>query len=553
MIWRIPRTDGTILRVSQDIGDQLYIVGANGSGKSALIQHFVSQAGAGSKVRRVSAHRQTWLRSGTIDFTPTNRKNWDKNLRGYEVRPDARWMDHDPVSKQSAILFDLVAEDNERARSIQRRVDDGLLDAAAKKASETMPPFRRLNELLALGRLTVSLENSKGEEIFARHRGNETRFSMAKMSDGERSAAILAAAVLTADPGTVFLIDEPERHLHRAIIEPFLSALFSERSDCVFVVATHEISLPLVTPGSPVIVVRSCAWNGDAASTWDADYLAPDMDLPEEVRRAVLGARKRVLFVEGTDASLDKGLYSVLFPDTSVTPIGTCVDVQRAVTGLRHASDLHDVEAFGLVDRDDRIEADIAALAQQGVFVLDSCSVEGLYYCNDAIVAIAKRQAEALGSDADEMIARTRERALETLAKPDTAERMAARRCERQARKEALSALPQWKAIRTDRGESFSLRVPLPYTDELRKYLQLVDEGALDQVIARYPLRETRAFDDIATTLRCRNKKDYERMVIARIGKDEDLARRLKSRVGTLADVLAGKCAGASKGLKQAG
>ena len=49
---------------------------------------------------------------------------------------------------------------------------------------------------------------------------------MAQMSDGERAAAIIAATVLVADPGTLFLIDEPERHLHRSIIEPFLSALF---------------------------------------------------------------------------------------------------------------------------------------------------------------------------------------------------------------------------------------------------------------------------------------------------------------------------------------
>ena len=424
------------------------------------------------------------------------------------------------------------------------------LDGAVKKASETTPPFRRLNELLTLGRLTVCLENSKGEEILAQHRGSEARFSIAKMSDGERSAAILAADVLTADPGTVFLIDEPERHLHRAIIEPFLSALFNERGDCLFVVATHEMSLPLVTSASPAIVVRSCAWNGDVASKWDAEYLAPNMDLPEELRRAVLGARKRVLFVEGTDASLDQGLYSVLFPDTSVTPIGNCVDVQRAVTGLRRASDLHDVEAFGLIDRDDRSEGDIAALVKDWVFVLDSCSVEGLYYCREAIVAIANRQAESLGSDADEMVAQVQQRALGTLTKSDTAERMAARRCERQVRKEALSVLPKWKAIRADRGESISFCVPLPYADELRRYRQLVDEGALDQLIARYPLRETRVFEDIATNLRCRHRKDYERMVVARIGKDGDLARKLKTRVGALARVLEGDNAGASHRLK---
>ena len=538
MIWRIPHTDGQILEVSQDVGDQLYIVGANGSGKSALIQYLVSQVGSRSSVRRVSAHRQTWLRSGTIDFTPTHRKNWDKNFRGYETRPDARWMDHDPGSRQSAILFDLIAEDNERARSIQRRVDDGDLEGAAEKASETTPPFRKLNELLSLGTFTVSLENSKGEEILAQHRGTETRFSMAKMSDGERSAVMLAADVLTADPGTVFLVDEPERHLHRAIIEPFLSALFSERDDCIFVIATHEISLPLASSASPVVVVRSCEWNGDVAGKWDAECLAPNMDLPEEVRRAILGARKRVLFVEGTNASPDHSLYRVLFPGTTVVPIGSWVEVKRAVTGLRGTRDLHDVEAFGLIDRDDRCHAHIKALAEGGVFVLDCCTVEGLYYCGNAIRAIARRQAESLGCDAEEMVLQAQQRALGKLVEPEVAERMAARRCERQVRNQALSVVPNWQAIREGQGEGISFCVPSPFRGELQRYRKLVDEGDLDRLIARYPLHETQIPKDIATTLRCRNRKDYQRMVLARIGKDGELKRELKTGVGPIAGVL---------------
>ena len=60
---------------------------------------------------------------------------------------------------------------------------------------------------------------------------------------------IIAAHVITADPGIVFLIDEPERHLHRSIIQPFLSALFNLRKDdCAFVIATHEIALPVENP-----------------------------------------------------------------------------------------------------------------------------------------------------------------------------------------------------------------------------------------------------------------------------------------------------------------
>ena len=51
----------------------------------------------------------------------------------------------------------------------------------------------QLNELLALGTLSVSLENSNDEEILAQHRNDGTSFSIAQLSDGERNAAIIAA------------------------------------------------------------------------------------------------------------------------------------------------------------------------------------------------------------------------------------------------------------------------------------------------------------------------------------------------------------------------
>ena len=69
-------------------------------------------------------------------------------------------------------------------------------------------------------------------------------FGIEQMSDGERNAMIMASQVITAERGCVLLIDEPERHFHRAIIVPFLKALFKHREDCVFIISTHEVALP---------------------------------------------------------------------------------------------------------------------------------------------------------------------------------------------------------------------------------------------------------------------------------------------------------------------
>ena len=241
--WDIPRVSGEPLPISLQSSDRLFIVGPNGSGKSALIQHLVS-GHQGRNIRRISAHRQTWLDSGSLNLTPLGRRQFEEQSTNREKNDKARWRDYDSQQKQSAVLFDLVAKENTRARSITSFVDSKNLEEASRLAAESVSAFTQLNDLLSLGTLLITLENSKDEEILARHRNATDAYSIAQMSDGERNAAIIGATVLTVDPGTVLLIDEPERHLHRSIVVPFLAALFTQREDCTFIVSTHELGLP---------------------------------------------------------------------------------------------------------------------------------------------------------------------------------------------------------------------------------------------------------------------------------------------------------------------
>ena len=538
MNWNIPQTSGQALPISLEAGDRLFMVGANGSGKSALIQHLVSSNPNGT-IKRISAHRQTWFKSGSIDLTPRKRRDFDAQEISMESQYAALWMDQNAQVRQSAVFFDLVAKDNDEARSIRSRLrevdpqnpDRGFKDAV-KAARELVPIFEQLNKLLALGTLTVSLENSEGEEILAQHGNDGASFSIAQMSDGERSAALIAATVLTVKPGTVLLIDEPELHLHRAIIEPFLSALFKQRTDCAFVVSTHEIALPMAHPAARVLMVRSCEWNDNTAITWDVEVLEPDAGLPRDLKRAILGARRRIVFVEGTSVSLDLPLYTALFPDISVVPTGSCVDVEKVVTGLRESLNYHHVEAYGLIDRDDRCADDVMRLAKKHVFALDVCSVEALYYCSDAIVAVAHRQAETLGNDADEMIESATQKAFDELHQNGLAERMAARRCEHRLRERVLSEFQSQKSqIKTD--ATLTVCVASPYPNELTCFQSLFADRNLDGLIARYPIRDSRVFDAIAKALKY-DTRDYARVVVSRIREDGALAQKLKERIGPL-------------------
>ena len=535
MQWSIPQPSGHPLAVELEAGKQIFVVGPNGSGKSALLQHLAASSSEG-KIRRIFAHRQTWLQSGSLTLTPESRRRFERDRRGYETAQDSLWRDRTGADTHAAVLFDLVAAENKRARSIAEYVENSKINCA-KKVANAASPFTRLNDLLALGTLRVSLHNADDVEIVAR-KGSGSTFGIERMSDGERNAVIMAATVLTVDPGTTLLIDEPERHLHRAIIAPFLSALFEQRQDCAFVVSTHELFLPVENPGARVLMTRSCTWAGDNPQAWNLEILAQPAELPEELRLAVLGARSRVLFVEGSSTSLDLPLYDTLFPELSVSPCGNCVDVERAVRGLRATEDRHHVEAYGIVDRDDLDDAAVDKLAEAGIFALAVRSVESLYYCSDAMQAVARHQADSMDLDAANLAGSAKRDALAALATEEVIQRMAARRCERRMRDTVLSQLPDWKTIRSATGPTIDLHVPSAFADEVAQFRRLLAGEDFDALVARYPLRETRAFGAITTALKCASIRDYEQMVVVRTAKDDALATALTSRLQPLAEAI---------------
>lgn len=532
----IPRTSNDSITLTLKNGDQLFIVGPNGSGKSALMQRFALN----HKFKWITAHRRTWISSAKNNLTPEGRQESESNRQYNISRPEARWTDSHSGGDWLSILFDLEAKKNAIDESIAQHVRNQNTSEAEKIAAESRLPFDQMNELLGLGRLKVTLERAGDGTILAKHpQGNP--FSIVEMSDGERNAMIIAGHVITAGPGTVFLIDEPERHLHRSITQPFLSALFDLRSeDCAFIIATHEIALPVGNPDAQILMLRSCQWSGNQCVAWDAKVLEPNAQLPEELKRAILGSRKRILFVEGdSDNSLDFPLYTALFPDISVIPKGGCEEVQKAVLGLRGSSDIHDVEAFGLIDRDDRTDTNVEELVEKGIFALEVYSAEALYYYSDAIAAVADEQARLRGKDGIKLIESAKKESIEVLK--GHAEEMAAKRCIRQIQELTLSKIPNWESIKDNSTQSFCISIDTQlYSEELNRFNKLVDEENLDKLIARYPVRQSCALETIARALVCKNRTDYERIVITLIRRDEGLAEKLKKRIGPLSETLDG-------------
>jgi predicted ATP-dependent endonuclease of OLD family len=298
---------------------------------------------------------------------------------------------------------------------------------------------------------------------------------VAELSDGERNAFLLAAEVLTAKPGTLLIIDEPERHLHRSIISPLLKLLCGRRRDCAFIVSTHELMLATDTTDASTMLVRGCEYDGQNVRSWAVDLLASVAAIDEELRHDVLGARRKILFVEGTAQSRDAPLYSLLFPHVSIVPKKGCREVEYAVRGLRGAPDMHWINAWGIVDNDQRSAENIARLREGHIWALSHYSVESLHFHPKIVARVAERQSQLIGGDPTRMMRAAIERAVNaTLAQK---EHLIASAVLRQVRRQISECLP----TRDDMWSSETVKVEVDLAalrvDEEVRFDLLVDAG----------------------------------------------------------------------------
>lgn len=226
-------------------------------------------------------------------------------------------------------------------------------------------------------------------------------YTAERMSDGEKIVFYLIGAVLSAREGALLIIEEPEIYLHASIKGWLWDEIESARPDCTFVYLTHDIEFASSRRNSRRIWIRS--YDADD-KVWDYEQVESNDSLPEELYMEILGNRKPVLFIEGTDSSsIDIRLYPYIFPEYLVKPMGGCQKVIETTKAFGQLKDFHTLESRGIVDRDRRTEGEIAYLRNQHVYVPDVAEVENLLMTEDVIKTVARRMLQQPGNVFDEV------------------------------------------------------------------------------------------------------------------------------------------------------
>jgi ABC-type cobalamin/Fe3+-siderophores transport system ATPase subunit len=487
-------------------GDVVFVVGANGTGKSSLIQQFYIQH-PGPK-RRISAHRQTWFQSNSVTMAPSTKRQYEQQVFSQDNSHSARWMEYGSTERTGITIFDLIDAQNIRARSIADAYGSGDMHET-ERLNQKEAPLSALNELLQLSNIPISIAIEANESLVARKNGGQP-FSVAQLSDGERNALLMAGDVLTAKPGSFLLIDEPERHLHRAIISPLLTLLFERRKDCAFVISTHDVDLAIDYRDARQVLVRSCQFSGEAPQAWDADLMLSG-PIDTDTKHDILGARRKILFVEGKATSLDNALYSIVFPQVSVIPKEACRQVEQSVLGVNEVSSEHWVQAWGIVDNDGHDQAEVERKMANEIYSVPFYSVESIYYHPFIIRKIADRQTSVQGGDASTMSQNAIDAAIESLS--SDAERLSLKSAEKSIRRAIFSALPNQESVKTKEPVNISVDTAAIVAAKAESFTDALSNKDWAAIITSSPIRESKALNALVKELGFQKLSDYEKSV----------------------------------------
>jgi hypothetical protein len=252
--------------------------------------------------------------------------------------------------------------------------------------------------------------------------------------------------------------------------------LEKERKDCFFIYITHDTQFAANHKQAKKIWIKNFDGN-----SWDWEEIDESI-LPEQLLLDILGNRKKILFVEGEANSYDTKLYREIYKNYYVIPCGGCSTVIAQTKAMKSTPQLHELECFGLIDRDYRRDYEINTHKKNNIFTISVAEVENIFLAEELLKIV------------NTILAKTDETCIENIKKYVVEERFS-KEINNQILESIVSELKYKLSI-----------VDIPKKDENATKQKLVD---LQQEIDynKVKAEEERKFNDIHA------KKDYKEVL----------------------------------------
>lgn len=366
----------------------IVIIGANGSGKSRL--GVWMENNNLNKTHRIGAQRslifnkyielksykqsQNLLTFGAETPRETHDLRWNTGWNGGELDYTTSML-NDYEYVLSTLIAMQTKQQEEFIKDCKQKESQG--EKHDKVPEMVLDKLKRIWNTIFSSHRIIDIKDGEVTTIL-----DDVTYEGRAMSDGERVALYLIAQCLCVPEDKIIIIDEPEIHLHRSIMDKLWTSIEAEREDCFFIYITHDTQFAATHKNSEKLWIKN--YDG---TNWNFEEIK-DSNLPEQLLLDILGNRKPVLFVEGTSNSYDTKLYSEIYKNYYVIPCGSCSSVISQTKSMKMNEQLHNFKCYGIIDRNYRDDYEIDAYKEDNIFTLEVAEVENLFLTEELLKVI---------------------------------------------------------------------------------------------------------------------------------------------------------------------
>ena len=352
------------------------IIGANGAGKSSLINEL--RKNSIDEMYVLPAQKLLYFVSNTFGRDSINKDQYIANLKNVETKYNTIQIQTQKIEDDFSSAFtklitlwvkDFAKVSTDNARGVGE-VSIALLDRVEQIWNQIFPEITFYPET-----------NDRVLEVIR----NGNKYSINGLSDGERCVLFYIGNVLLAPENSYIVVDEPETFLNAAVYNELWDLLISERDDCQFIFASHNMDFVQSRTNATYIWCKKF----EAPYNFDYEQLEESQEFQEfplPLLAEVSGTRKPILFCEGTKNSIDYQIYSKLFSEFCfVKPVQGHKQVIQYTKAYNNLQLLYGNTAYGIIDNDWMNESSIQEQKEQNIFVLPFNEVE-MMLVDEAVV-----------------------------------------------------------------------------------------------------------------------------------------------------------------------
>lgn len=492
---------------------QITIIGANGAGKSRFMDEMIALCGRRAYV--LSALSASFPEQEPSDMAGSV----DELYRRATER--MRYMRPDALSQLDKLSYMLFADELEAMLDFK--------ESLSEKNAPRRPAPTRLDRVKELWKEIFpgsSIKRDKGTLMFATTAGNDL-VPINRLSQGEKTVLYYASAVLYAMQNAVVFIDSPSLFLHPSIIGNFWNAIERLRPDCTFVYNSVDVDFVQSRTSNTCIWIKSY---DSAQRAWDYQVMG-ETPLTEELFLEVAGSRRPVLFIEGDSRhSIDAKLYSLVFPDWTVRPLGSCNKVIETTRTFNDLKYMHQLRSRGIVDRDRRTEQEVDYLRRKEILVPDVAEVENIFLMPGVISVMARRRGKSPSKVLDKVkmeVLRMFKHQADSQALQHVRHRVKREvECKIDARFTCITALETHLKTLV-----FKLQPRKHYNTLRKEFSRMIEEKDYEGILRVFNHKPMLPNCGIHQLLNFRTKEDYISGVLTALAEKSDDAKKLRNTV----------------------